>query len=501
VRIKIKEVILLCVVLLCSFKSTASGKWVLNGAADYKELNMTLYIGGLYLEAPSEDVAYIFDPSTAKKMRIIIGDKPWSKRAWAEHWRNRMAINPNNADVGASEQSDLANFTSFLRGNLAEGDEITLSYSEGQTRVSLNGEGVLSSKSSYVIDSVLMTWLAEIPPSSIFKKSLLSGAASGAWAVDRGLLDSHSVPASRRALFSSWVKTENERRAESQRLQQEARKKAEQQKALLAKKKQEAEAKRKLAAAQKRSKAEKARLAKLHKLQQDKLKKEEQAYYQALVQWQFQRYVDRHFIKYEQESKEIAKTNTSFRMGFTFERNRKASDFASTDQKLNRQPIKVAMQQVIDSAAHHITIPAGLEGDLWALQVKHRIFDVNELGNELAPPVRPPHLLSGGGDGNGSGNDSRQAISEYKAYLKEEVRWAVSKLEDGLTGRRENKLKLKLTVDQWGDVKEVKFLRRPRYPYSSDYIRQLLAKRSPYRILTLESDLQEVSIEVDSREQ
>jgi periplasmic protein TonB len=146
----------------------------LSGLAAYEQLRKEYYVGALYLGWPGHDTATILAMPGKRQMELRITADRWPALRFAQMWNQGITINNDGATLNANAM-DIVAFTSILKGDLLEGDQLVI---EGEpstgTRVTLNGVLVLHSKSPALFNMVLNSWIGSRPPSSEFKRDMLT---------------------------------------------------------------------------------------------------------------------------------------------------------------------------------------------------------------------------------------------------------------------------------------------------------------------------------------
>ncbi|HSB96298.1 MAG TPA: TonB family protein [Spongiibacteraceae bacterium] len=146
----------------------------LSGMAAYEQLRKEYYIGALYLGWPGHDAATILAMPGKRQMELRITADRWPALRFAQMWNQGITINNDGATLNANAM-DIVAFTSILKGDLLEGDQLVIETEPNTgTRVTLNGVLVLHSKSSALFNLILNSWIGSRPPSSEFKRDILT---------------------------------------------------------------------------------------------------------------------------------------------------------------------------------------------------------------------------------------------------------------------------------------------------------------------------------------
>jgi periplasmic protein TonB len=152
----------------------------LSGLAAYEQLRKEYYIGALYLGWPGHDTATILAMPGKRQMELRITADRWPALRFAQMWNQGITINNDGATLNANAL-DIVAFTSILKGDLLEGDQLVIeSEPSSGTRITLNGVLVLHSKSPALFNMILNSWIGSRPPSSEFKRDMLTLPATPA---------------------------------------------------------------------------------------------------------------------------------------------------------------------------------------------------------------------------------------------------------------------------------------------------------------------------------
>ena len=171
---KLVIALLLPAVVLAGTKAAALG---VNGTAAYSELGSQLYLGTLYLEAPSTSAADILASSQKKRIEIRFSET-MSKRRWAQTWTQSIAINSSRDDM-VNAAGDLSEFLSAFQSSLEPGDAVIIDYDPLYgTSATVNGVDLVKEKSTSLFNLFLSAWIGPVPPSSQFKSAILGESDS-----------------------------------------------------------------------------------------------------------------------------------------------------------------------------------------------------------------------------------------------------------------------------------------------------------------------------------
>lgn len=498
----------IAIMLLLSARSYAvDSSLSLNGAAMYSEIGHSYYVGGLYLETPSDDLNIILLPSTRKLMQIVVTKNDWSKRGWTRHWRNRIAINNPDATDDAEAFKALAEFTTMVKGELRRGDEVVVEYRTGMTEVRLNGEKVLQSRGGAVMKYLLLTWVGSIPPSSSFRKDILALGTDAQASANKKLLSTYKLPVGREALYSSWVEKDNEIKAEQERK--------------LAEIKAAAEAQRKRAAAQlaAREKAEKERaerdrarkekqaaekLAKQQKVKEEKPKppeknaatiaeerQAEQDYYKSIVQWQVQRYVFNN-VEYPHWARNFSEEGLA---ELTYEFNsQKEVDISERSSDIDAMLVK-ELERAVRKGVSLAAIPSGLDGNRWKLSANYLFSLKGETLPGAVPPLKPAHLE----DKKLSQNEQDTLMEQYRNDLVKSVKKIIVYPERAKMSRHRGRITANITLDRWGEVKNIELVKATRFDYLNESVITAIEQNAPFGMFPLEVSAESTVVELEHR--
>lgn len=147
----------------------------ITGIASFSELGDEIYLAALYSEA--NDPAALFADSSERKMEIRFIDR-MSKRRWATHWMQSIAIN-NDRDSLVNAVDELSQILSSFADNLLPGDRVEIYFSPDLgTAIRINGITLANGKSTQAFNLFLSSWIGPVPPSSQFKNILLGRDSS-----------------------------------------------------------------------------------------------------------------------------------------------------------------------------------------------------------------------------------------------------------------------------------------------------------------------------------
>ena len=142
----------------------------LNGMGLRKKSIFKVYVGGLYVEAPSKDAAAIVaaDGAKAIKMHFLRSiDKAKLNEGFKE------GFEANAKDKMAAEKAGIDKFLGFT-ADVKDGDEWLFAYVPGKGTTVSHGDkeqGLIEGKG--FADALFMVWLGPKPPSDDLKKGML----------------------------------------------------------------------------------------------------------------------------------------------------------------------------------------------------------------------------------------------------------------------------------------------------------------------------------------
>ena len=151
-----------------------SGAPSLSGLAAFEQLRKEYYIGALYLGWPGHDTATIMAMPGKRQMELRVTADRWPALRFAQMWNQAITINTDGSTLNANALDILA-FTSIPKGDLQQGDQLVIETEPSTgTRVTLNGVLVQSTKTNALFNLVLGAWIGSRPPSSEFKRDMLT---------------------------------------------------------------------------------------------------------------------------------------------------------------------------------------------------------------------------------------------------------------------------------------------------------------------------------------
>lgn len=504
---KISLVPFVVLLLLITPHTSAKQALPLHGSSIHFENNVSFYIAGLYLGEPTSDLNAILSPQMRKKMQIVISKPKWRSRGWRQHWRNSIAIN-NPGSTGDKEAlKGLIGFTSMVKGDLLKGDEIIVDYEDNLTQVYLNGELVLKSKGSTFVKFLLRTWLGEVPPSSQFRKDLLTAHSGVGWEANSGLLSGYRFPVNRSGIYSGWlageraiVDAEKKRIAKIRADALAQQKKAAQRKAelaLAAKKREEArkrDARRKAALA-KQANAKKVVVPSTPPPKSKEEiafeRREAQEYYLRLIEWQIQRYVDNN-IEYPHWALKFAEEGL---VELEFQINRQG-EVVSLDDNSNQDSMLVKeLLRVVKNAGPIITIPASIEKDSWVLRAIHLFSLKGEtLPSALAPDA--PIFLEAE---RLSASESEKILNEYREKVTTLIKKDIVYPEWARISRKRGTVTLNITLNRLGEIESVDMVKKTHSDDLNQIVLDAVNNNAPFKIIPLEVDADIIVVQLQHR--
>ena len=497
----------LTLLLMCSV--TPALALELNGSAEYRQLTRDFYTGGLYLPQPSSDPAYILAPSTAKKMQLVVTINRWSPRKWSRQWQNNISINNDIGSTSSAVQQALMTFTQFPKDDIVQGDEIIIDYQPGgNSRVLLNGDLIIETPGSELFNALVNTWIGKLPPSREFRQQML-GQSDGSLAAR---LSNHSVPVTRRGVYTSWLaadraveearlqaereaaaqraraQQEQQHQAEMARLEAEARKReqarqqAEEQRLISARNEAERkaaerakalrEAQKKAAQAQAKTLVGKTSNA-LGQRKTAAILAEEQRYYLELLQWRLQREVNAE-VSYPAWARQFGQEGTA-QIDFTLNRERKVSNVIIRDELVS-DLLTSELQRALEKTAAQTNIPAALNGEQWPLSVSYR-FALAATEQTLAAMPEPPESISAAPL---SAQQQERARAEYIAERQKEITARVEYPAAARILRKQGEVELEVDIARDGSLKAIRPLHPSSHRELNDALRDAIQRSAPF---------------------
>jgi hypothetical protein len=142
----------------------------LNGAGMRKKFFISVYVGGLYLEAPSKDAAAILatDMPKAVSMHFV---RNVSKAQLVESFKEGFEANAK--EKAAAQNANIEKLFGML-ADVKDGDELMFVYVPGKGTTLSNGDKPLGTFEGKEFAEVIFSlWLGPKPPSENLKKELL----------------------------------------------------------------------------------------------------------------------------------------------------------------------------------------------------------------------------------------------------------------------------------------------------------------------------------------
>lgn len=206
-----KKLVLLFIAIIATSSISAQpnsdyDELTLNGLASYEQLRKEYYIAALYLETFSQDSGSIMNYSGMKRMELRIVIDEWSPRRFAQHWNQAILIN-NDAEVQEKHADQILAFTSIPHESLIKGDRITIDlHPDSGTTVKINGSKVFNTASVEFFDVLLNTWIGSRPPSSDFKRDILTLPTDQAGTELLTRYDALEPDKARKKQVATWLK-------------------------------------------------------------------------------------------------------------------------------------------------------------------------------------------------------------------------------------------------------------------------------------------------------
>ena len=470
----------------------------LNGAAKYIERKNIFYIGGLFLESPSDNLDDILSTNTHKRMQLVVVKSEWSKYEWKKYWRERIAANNINAKLDPATIDGLKMFTKLLRGKLLRGDEVSIEYDKKYTKIYLNRELVASTPGIEVFKCLVLTWVGEVPPSLKFRDSILMGSRSESWDVDSDVLIKHRIPFGRDKVFSNWKSQEDlivKQRQEQERQQKEKERFLAEQKAQLELKLAQRKAKQKAieTAAYSKPKPQsvnKAEQDKQRQLQARRQQEEAEKYYREYLQWYLQSKVNAlvTYPAWEKDFGEEGLVTVDVKVSKNGELKTKVVE-NDTDKNLIYEVLSAIKNSGVENQ-----VPQEAAADNWNMQVAYLFSLQEESQPKLIAPLRPRHLKAE----KVSNQKFQQILSGYKDSLYKTMHARIDNIPTLRFNRGSGRIKLRVGVDQRGEVTALDILKKSRNAKLNKSIEKAIRDAAPYEVFPQElSRLEKVNIDID----
>ena len=153
--------------------ATVAGKTLkLNGMGLRKKAIFKVYVGGLYLEAPSKDAAAILAADAPRELAMQFL-REVDKAKLAETYREGFAANA--PDKAAAQKANVDKFLAWV-ADVKDGTKWAITYVPGKgTTLALDGKEAGTIEGKDFADLVFSLWLGPKPPSEDLKKGLLGG--------------------------------------------------------------------------------------------------------------------------------------------------------------------------------------------------------------------------------------------------------------------------------------------------------------------------------------
>ena len=142
----------------------------LNGLGMRKKFFISVYVGGLYLEAPSKDAAAILVADTPKAVSMhFVRDV--SKAQLVDSFKDGFEANAK--EKAAAQNANIEKLFGML-ADVKDGDELIFAYVPGKGTTLSKGDKPLGTfKGKEFSEVIFALWLGPKPPSENLKKELL----------------------------------------------------------------------------------------------------------------------------------------------------------------------------------------------------------------------------------------------------------------------------------------------------------------------------------------
>lgn len=146
----------------------------MNGIAAFEQLRLEYFIGSILTPSPSANADTLQAQAGPVRMSMRITAERWPAMRFAQQWNQLILIN-NDSRVLNENLMDVLAFTSFLKEDLVAGDHLTIDLTDADTTlVSLNGAPMMATTSPALFRMLLRSWIGPRPPSSEFKRDMLT---------------------------------------------------------------------------------------------------------------------------------------------------------------------------------------------------------------------------------------------------------------------------------------------------------------------------------------
>jgi len=142
----------------------------LNGLGLRKKAIVKVYVGGLYLQAPSKDAAAILSADAPKAVRMHFV-RSVSKEQLIDSFK--QGLEGNAKEKAAAQKANVEKLFGML-SDVKDGDAMTFSYVPGKgTTVSKGDKAIGTIEGGDFAGALFAVWLGPKPPSDDLKKGML----------------------------------------------------------------------------------------------------------------------------------------------------------------------------------------------------------------------------------------------------------------------------------------------------------------------------------------
>lgn len=196
---------LLWLLAFSAFAQNATNPLNLNGMAAFEQLRKEYYIGALYLGWPGHDPQTIANMPGKKRMELHVTADRWPPLRFAQQWNQLILINNDSHTLNANVM-DLLAFTNIPKSDLVAGDRLAIDLEpDVGTVVRLNGTVVVRTTSPVLFNMLLNVWIGHRPPTSEFKRDMLSLPKDQAAAELAARYDETKPSAARTKAVVAWA--------------------------------------------------------------------------------------------------------------------------------------------------------------------------------------------------------------------------------------------------------------------------------------------------------
>jgi len=185
-----KKITLMCIVCLSMlFPNAVSGREVkgvnfpettsidgttctLNGVGLRKKVIISIYLGGLYLEKPTNDTAEIIASEQVKQVYLNFLYKEVSSDQLIDAWNE--GFEKNSPDKVSGLKDKIGRFNGYFSESIMKGETMVFTYRPGKgTEVAIKGTTMGTIEGKDFMEALFSIWFGPSPPSKGLKKGML----------------------------------------------------------------------------------------------------------------------------------------------------------------------------------------------------------------------------------------------------------------------------------------------------------------------------------------